>query len=89
MCAVMSRMDKAIQLFELTKDKPSSCGLGPCLITLSAGTPHVAPPRDDQGFPLFDASVGAQYLIKRGIPVGNILEEKTSLDTLGNVSITD
>lgn len=83
---VKARLDKAIELFHLSQFKTSYCGIGPCLVTLSAGTPHVPPPRDAKGFPLYEASMGAKYLLRAGIPAKNIFEEKLSLDTLGNVS---
>ena len=51
------------------------------------GHPHVPPPRDAKDFPLYEATIGARYLLKAGIPAGNIFEEKLSLDTLGNVSM--
>jgi hypothetical protein len=82
---VVARMEKAIELYEMSKTIPSPCGFGPCLVTLSAGTPHVPPPRDNKEFPLYEATIGAQYLLERGIPARNIFEEKLSLDTLGNV----
>jgi uncharacterized SAM-binding protein YcdF (DUF218 family) len=85
--SVVARMDKAIELYNLSKTKASSCGFGPCMVTLSAGTPHVPPPHDSKGFPLYESTVGAKYLIKAGIPTQNIFEEKLSLDTLGNVRI--
>lgn len=82
-----ARLDRAIELYESSKMHPSSCGYGHCLVTLSAGTPHVPPPRNPKDFPLYEASIGAQYLLAAGIPPSNIFEEKVSLDTLGNVSI--
>ena len=84
----MARMDRAIEIYEKLKTRPSRCGYGPCLATLSAGTPHVPPPRDSKNYPLYESSVGAKYLLKAGIPPTNIVEEKISLDTLGNVIIT-
>ena len=80
-------MDKSIELYEHSKSRPSSCGMGPCLITLSAGTTHAPPPRDAHGFPTYESSVGVQYLLQAGVPASNILEEKLSLDTLGNVRL--
>lgn len=83
---VKARLDRAIELYESSKLMPSSCGYGHCMVTLSAGTPHVPPPRNTDGFPLYEASMGADYLLRAGIPPQNIYEEKLSLDTLGNVS---
>ena len=74
-----------MELYNSYKTLPSDCGMGPCIITLSAGTPHVPPPKDARDFPLYEASEGARYLLASGVSPENVLEEKLSLDTLGNV----
>jgi hypothetical protein len=54
------------------------------LIVLSAGTTHRPPPLDEYGYPLFEATAGARYLLSRGVPQQRILEETASYDTIGN-----
>ena len=61
----------------------SLCGEA-LLMPLSAGTPHRAPPLDEQGFPILEAEAGARYLLARGIPARRILIEACSFDTIGN-----
>lgn len=56
---------------------------GEFIIALSAGTPHRPPPLDG-GFPLFESSAGARYLIASGVPAEQILVEASSYDTIGN-----
>jgi hypothetical protein len=53
-------------------------------IPLSAGTPHLPPPLDARGYPIFEAIPAAQYLHERGIPKSRILAEACSYDTIGN-----
>ncbi len=53
-------------------------------IPLSAGTPHLPPPLDARGYPIFEAIPAAQYLHERGIPKSRILAETCSYDTIGN-----
>lgn len=81
---VVARMDAAVDMFMKLKHRKTDCGFGPCMITLSAGTPHIPPPRDANGFPLYESSVGAKYLLAKNVPFENIYEEKVSLDTVGN-----
>jgi hypothetical protein len=51
---------------------------------LSGGTVHKPPPLNDNGYPLFEARVAAEYLIDEGIPAQRILTENSSYDTIGN-----
>jgi uncharacterized SAM-binding protein YcdF (DUF218 family) len=53
-------------------------------IPLSAGTPHLPPPLDARGYPVFEAIPAAQYLHERGVPKSRILTETCSYDTIGN-----
>ena len=53
-------------------------------IPLSAGTPHLPPPLDGRGYPIFEAIPAARYLHERGISRERILPETTSYDTIGN-----
>lgn len=57
---------------------------GEPIILLSGGTVHKPPPRDENGFPIFESHAGARYLMDRGIPAGQILTEIMSWDTIGN-----
>lgn len=57
---------------------------GEILITLSAGSVHVPPPLDEDGFPILESLAAARYLLARGIPPERILTETCSLDTIGN-----
>lgn len=53
-------------------------------IPLSAGTPHVPPPLDARGYPIWEAIPAARYLHERGIPQTQIAAETCSYDTIGN-----
>jgi len=53
-------------------------------ITLSAGTTHKPPFLDKEGFPIFEANVMADYLLKKGADPKKILPENSSYDTIGN-----
>ena len=75
----IARLEKAIELY--TQERARN----PSIITLSAGTPHKPNPLDDHSFPIFESSAAIKYLIHRGVPTNDILEEKLSLDTIGNV----
>jgi hypothetical protein len=57
---------------------------GAYIITLSAGTTHRPPPLDERGFPIFEATAAANYLIDAGVPANQILTETHSSDTIGN-----
>jgi uncharacterized SAM-binding protein YcdF (DUF218 family) len=70
---VRPRLDRAV---ELHQDQ--------YIIALSAGTTHKPPPMDDEGFPVFESIVSADYLVKKGIPRQKILRETCSYDTIGN-----
>lgn len=74
----LKRVEKAVELYWAD---PSSV-----IVTLSAGTTHKPNPRDQFSFPLYESSAALKYLVSKGIPTENILEEKLSLDTIGNVS---
>jgi uncharacterized SAM-binding protein YcdF (DUF218 family) len=57
-------------------------------IPLSAGTPHLPPPIDGSGYPIFEAIPAAQYLHEHGVPRERILPEVCSYDTIGNAFFT-
>jgi|YNPNPStandDraft_1061719.scaffolds.fasta_scaffold00437_13 hypothetical protein len=57
---------------------------GELFITLSAGSVHVPPPLDEDGFPILESLAAARYLLSHGIPSERILTETCSLDTIGN-----
>ncbi len=54
------------------------------IITLSAGTVHKPPPLDKHGYPIFESTAAADYLIKKGINPQQVLCETCSYDTIGN-----
>ena len=56
----------------------------PLIMPLSAGTPHRPLPNTANGFPLFEATTGADFLLQHGIPAERILIEACSWDTIGN-----
>jgi uncharacterized SAM-binding protein YcdF (DUF218 family) len=58
-------------------------GGGP-IVCLSAGTVHRPNPLDETGRPLFEASAGAQYLLRNGVSASRIYIEAASWDTVGN-----
>lgn len=72
-CWVRRRLDLAVELAE-----------GSCIVALSAGTTHRAPPLDAQGFPIFESVAAAKYLIAAGAPADQVLTETHSWDTIGN-----
>jgi hypothetical protein len=81
----MLRVIRAMELCRATRESSTSTFTTNCIIALlSYGTTHKAPPLDSRGFPLSEASVAAKYLVDQGFPVGQILEENVSLDTIGN-----
>jgi hypothetical protein len=57
---------------------------GEHIVALSAGTTHKPPPLDGDGFPVFESTAAAGYLIRRGIQPSLILCETASYDTIGN-----
>lgn len=75
------RVEKAIELFHSLKSQYSNIDI----ITLSGGTTHKPNPRDERGFPIWEATAAAKKLIELGIPSDIIKEEIVSLDTIGNV----
>lgn len=70
---VFPRLDRAVEIYR-----------GEYIIALSAGTTHKPPPLDDEGFPIFESVISADYLVKKGIPRQKILCETCSYDTIGN-----
>ena len=54
------------------------------IITLSGGTVHKPPPIDRDGYPIFESSKAAEFLMESGIHPRRILTETSSYDTLGN-----
>ena len=56
----------------------------PFIITTGRGTPHKPNPIDKRGFAIHEASMNAEWLIKRGVPHHFILEENSSMETVGN-----
>lgn len=71
---VVARLDAAI--LAAGEDTP--------IVALSAGTPHKPPPRDSQGFPIFESVAAANYLISRGVKASRVYVETASYDTVGN-----
>ncbi len=70
---VKNRFDLAI---ERSGEAPVVC--------LSAGTVHRPNPLDETGRAIFEASAGAQYLLRKGFPQHRIFIEVASWDTVGN-----
>ncbi|UCH95510.1 MAG: YdcF family protein [Candidatus Aminicenantes bacterium] len=70
---VQQRFDRALEIHQKEY-----------IIALSAGTTHKPPPLDINGFPVFESTVGADYLIKKGVDPRWILCETASYDTIGN-----
>lgn len=73
----LKRVERALELFRAEPDA--------FIIALSAGTTHKPNPTDKNGFPCFESSVALKYLVDLGVPASRIMEEKLSLDTIGNV----
>lgn len=57
---------------------------GEFLIPLSAGTTHRPLALTATGRPIYEAHVGAEWLLARGVPEALILPETLSFDTIGN-----
>jgi len=53
-------------------------------IVTSGGTYHYPNPVDKNGFTIFESSLMAEYLKKKGINENDIFKEYTSYDTIGN-----
>jgi len=70
---VMNRFDHAM----------ARAGQAP-IIPLSAATTHKPLPLDEAGRPLFEATIGGEYLLRHGVPAERILLENASWDTIGN-----
>lgn len=71
------RLDVALRHFRQLGDKA-------LFFPLSGGTPHKPNPLDSRGFPVWESTAAARRLIEMGVPPGQIFEETTSLDTIGN-----
>jgi len=56
----------------------------PFIITQGRGTWHKVGPKDEKGFEIHEAAMNADWLIKHGIPAEMILEENSSMETVGN-----
>ena len=75
---VVSRIEMAAKLFHAAPIPPS-------VITLSWGTTWKPPPIDAAGFPISEAAASAIFLANElGVDYKYILEEGSSLDTIGN-----
>lgn len=70
---VRNRLDRALERHR-----------GEYLIALSAGTPHRPPPLNEDGFPIFESTAAAAYLLEQGVSPDRILTETCSYDTIGN-----
>ena len=69
---VIGRLDEAIK--HTTKR----------FIVTSRSTYYKRPVLDEEGIPIDECSLLANYLISKGIPEGKIIKEAWSLDTIGN-----
>ena len=72
--------EHAMRRFDLALARES----GEPIAALSAWTAHRPAILDSYGRPLFEATVGARYLVDRGISPGRIFCETTAHDTIGN-----
>lgn len=80
---VIRRLDGAFQLYK--QQQEGLDGQRACqILLLGAGTPHKPPVLDTQGYVLHESSVYAEYLLKQGVPVSDLLKETSSYDTVGN-----
>ena len=48
---------------------------------------HTTALRDKDGYPIYESTATAKYLLEMGVPAEKIIEESYSLDTVGNVRI--
>lgn len=86
-----ARLDKGLELRTSWLEKQSKVlwesapesDAEPTFVTLSLGTPHKPIPEID-GHSITEAGAAARYLIERGVSAKHILEENSSLDTIGN-----
>ena len=56
----------------------------PKIIVSGRGTPHKPGPHDDRGFERPECEDNARWLVQRGVPDSDVLEESASLETIGN-----
>ncbi len=54
------------------------------ILVLSAGTTYKPPPLNENGFPIFEATAAADYLVRRGVSAHKLFIEACSYDTIGN-----
>lgn len=66
--------------FDLAMSVPGE----PLIIPLSAATTHRPLVLDQKGFPVFEASAGAHYILQHGISESRVRVEMFSWDTIGN-----
>ena len=85
---VIRRLDAAAEVYQQAVANGSQGGgtvAPPVIITLSAGTTHRPNYINSAGWPVLEATSGAEYLmLHRGVPSAHIFRECTSLDTIGN-----
>jgi len=60
----------------------------PLIITTARGTPHKPSPVDAAGFEVHESQMNAKWLIAHGVKPEHILEESSSLETVGNAFFT-
>uniref|UniRef100_A0A7S0IR80 DUF218 domain-containing protein n=1 Tax=Calcidiscus leptoporus TaxID=127549 RepID=A0A7S0IR80_9EUKA len=75
---VAARLEKVLELYEAAAEPK------PYVITTAWGTPHKPCPHDAAGFERHEAEDNARWLLDRGVPPSHLLEESTSLETVGN-----
>lgn len=73
---VRNRLDMAISLYRKERSY---------ILCTSAGTYHKPPVLDINGYPIYEASASAKYLIDNGIDPKDIIRENLSYDSLGCV----
>ena len=56
----------------------------PKIIVSARGTPHKPGPHDERGFERPECEDNARWLVQRGVPDNDVLEESASLETIGN-----
>jgi len=60
----------------------------PFIITTGRGTWHKANPKDERTFDIHESAMNAAWLLERGVPHDMILEESSSMETVGNAFFT-
>ena len=75
-CFVKKRLDKAIELYNLT--------LNNIIIILGGGTYHKPPALDSNNYVVHESTSCANYLINNGVNPRNIIREWASYDTIAN-----